>query len=114
MPDRPPLPDADHTAAVEAGGRALAQQATRAHSDRDRLAALVVDAVWPILHPAAYAAGRASVLDGATEEWGVGLPDEFLEAPYVDEAHARRRAGSIAPVVHRHVTPWESVDEVKP
>ena len=64
MTDRPPLSDIDYVAACEAAQNALRALALEPDGVLDLAAVKVVDAVWPILHTAAYAAGRASILDG--------------------------------------------------
>jgi hypothetical protein len=65
MADRPPIADIDYTAAVEAAAEALCDQADGDGEPHDHYwmacAAAAVDAVWPILHAAAYGEGRASV-----------------------------------------------------
>jgi hypothetical protein len=68
MPEPRPLPDLDWTAATEAVAEALCRVVDNGVLYRgaiDDYAALVVKAVWPILHDVAHAWGRDSVLDAS-------------------------------------------------
>lgn len=85
MTDRPPLSDIDYVAACEAAAKIAHERYRRylgltgiseldpptwdqlSRDQRDQIIseqAATVDAVWPILHEAAYTAGQASILDG--------------------------------------------------
>lgn len=70
---------------------------------------------------AAYAAGRASVLDGAEEEWAVRNPDGDCYMRWLGwcEEDARAYAQQVGEypaleVITRHVTPWRPADSGTP
>ena len=117
---RPPLSDIDYTAACENAAKALCQlhtDHTSAWQEWMAEGTATVDAVWPILHEAAYTAGQASILDEAEEQWAVraiGTDIVFGVAPTEQGCRDWCDERPRYEPVRRHVTEWQPIEEAIP